>query len=94
MEFFQKFLKQNSKAHDAVRMDIDEPEIENNDIVAAIKKNIEKFQDDVFYYGFVGCGMRFQYYGYVILNHKYVSFVFHSYGQIVAQIRCVNGEWQ
>ena len=84
----------NSKAHDAVRMDIDEPEIENNDIVAAIKKNIEKFQDDVFYYGFVGCGMRFQYYGYVILNHKYASFVFHSYGQIVAQIRCANGEWQ
>lgn len=75
-------------------MDIDEPEIENNDIVAAIKKNIEKFQDDVFYYGFVGCGMRFQYYGYVILNRKYASFVFHSYGQIVAQIRCVNGEWK
>lgn len=84
----------NSKTHDAVRMDIDEPEIENNDIVAAIKKNIEKFQDDVFYYGFVGCGMMFQYYGYAVLNHKYASFVFHSYGQIIAQIRCVNGEWQ
>lgn len=64
--------------------------------VETLKNNIEKFQssNDIFYFGFIQCGIRAQYIGFTILENQYASFLIHSYGTDLIQLKRINGKWE
>lgn len=64
--------------------------------VEALKNNIEKFQSssDIVYFGFIQCGTRAQYIGFTILENQYASFLIHSYGTDLVQLKRINGKWE
>ena len=64
--------------------------------VETLKNNIEKFQSssDVVYFGFIQCGTRAQYIGFTILENQYASFLIHSYGTDLVQLKRINGKWE
>ena len=64
--------------------------------VETLKNNIEKFQssNDILYFGFIQCGIRAQYIGFTILENQYASFLIHSYGTDLIQLKRINGKWE
>jgi hypothetical protein len=64
--------------------------------VETLKNNIEKFQSssDIVYFGFIQCGTRAQYIGFTILENQYASFLIHSYGTDLVQLKRINGKWE
>lgn len=64
--------------------------------VETLKNNIEKFQssNDIVYFGFIQCGTRAQYIGFTILENQYASFLIHSYGTDLIQLKRINGKWE
>lgn len=64
--------------------------------VETLKNNIEKFQssNDIVYFGFIQCGIRAQYIGFTILENQYASFLIHSYGTDLVQLKRINGKWE
>lgn len=64
--------------------------------VETLKNNIEKFQSssDIVYFGFIQCGTKAQYIGFTILENQYASFLIHSYGTDLVQIKRINGKWE
>lgn len=64
--------------------------------VETLKNNIEKFQssNDIVYFGFIQCGTRAQYIGFTILENQYASFLIHSYGTDLVQLKRINGKWE
>lgn len=64
--------------------------------VETLKNNIEKFQssNDIVYFGFIQCGIKAQYIGFTILENQYASFLIHSYGTDLIQLKRINGKWE
>lgn len=64
--------------------------------VEILKNNIEKFQssNDIVYFGFIQCRIRAQYIGFTILENQYASFLIHSYGTDLIQLKRINGKWE
>lgn len=64
--------------------------------VETLKNNIEKFQSssDIVYFGFIQCGTKAQYIGFTILENQYASFLIHSYGTDLVQLKRINGKWE
>lgn len=64
--------------------------------VETLKNNIEKFQSssDIVYFGFIQCGTKSQYIGFTILENQYASFLIHSYGTDLVQLKRINGKWE
>lgn len=64
--------------------------------VETLKNNIERFQSssDIIYFGFIQCGSRAQYIGFTILENQYASFLIHSYGTDLVQLKRINGKWE
>ena len=64
--------------------------------VETLKNNIERFQSssDIIYFGFIQCGTRAQYIGFTILENQYASFLIHSYGTDLVQLKRINGKWE